>query len=498
MTTSGCCLENFDHTPSESASFGVWERKRKEHVDKTSKTPNKTPQGDRFIPNRNMMNIEVSRLHLQQEIPGKENKQQNNTFQDALLESNSEWRKNFFSSSSSSTCHHYQSALASSLLQNSYHEERSQSKILTFKQKAPKPQEGYVNSLKVLYSQNVLPISEQRRRMIRHIPQTPDRILDAPELVDDYYLNLLDWSHENMLAVALGSSVYLWNANTGDIQELCNVPQDEMICSVSWVPDGHHLAVGTSMNDVQLWDTHRGRQVRKMHSHSSRVGCLAWNGPILSSGSRDTTIHHHDVRIAQHHIETLRGHEQEVCGLKWNVDGTQLASGGNDNLLMVWDNLHSSQPKYRLDQHLAAVKAIAWCPWQSHLLASGGGTADRTIKFWNTTTGSCLQSIDTKSQVCALLWNRHDKEIVSSHGFSQNQLIVWKYPSMVKIAELTGHTSRVLHLAASPDGQTVVSGAGDETLRFWRIFEAAESKLDSSSKTWRSSQKSMMKTCNIR
>jgi cell division cycle protein 20 (cofactor of APC complex) len=184
--------------------------------------------------------------------------------------------------------------------------------------------------------------------------------------------------------------------------------------------------------------------------------------------------------------------------LKWNVDGTQLASGGNDNLLMVWDNLHSSQPKYRLDQHLAAVKAIAWCPWQSHLLASGGGTADRTIKFWNTTTGSCLQSIDTKSQVCALLWNRHDKEIVSSHGFSQNQLIVWKYPSMVKIAELTGHTSRVLHLAASPDGQTVVSGAGDETLRFWRIFEAAESKLDSSSKPWRNSQKRMMKTCNIR
>jgi len=49
MTTTGCCLENFDHTPSESASFGVWERKRKEHVDKTSKTPNKTPQVSLFL-----------------------------------------------------------------------------------------------------------------------------------------------------------------------------------------------------------------------------------------------------------------------------------------------------------------------------------------------------------------------------------------------------------------------------------------------------------------
>jgi WD40 repeat protein len=60
-------------------------------------------------------------------------------------------------------------------------------------------------------------------------------------------------------------------------------------------------------------------------------------------------------------------------------------------------------------------------------------------------------------QVCALQWNRHDREILSSHGFSQNQLALWKYPSMVKVAEFTGHTSRVLHLAQSPDGTTVVS-----------------------------------------
>ena len=41
---------------------------------------------------------------------------------------------------------------------------------------------------------------------------------------------------------------------------------------------------------------------------------------------------------------------------------------------------------------------------------------------------------------------------------------------MVKVKELTGHTQRVLYMAASPDGRTVVSGAGDETLRFWDVF----------------------------
>ena len=42
---------------------------------------------------------------------------------------------------------------------------------------------------------------------------------------------------------------------------------------------------------------------------------------------------------------------------------------------------------------------------------------------------------------------------------------------MRKIAELKGHTSRVLHLALSPDGTTVASAAADETLRFWKVFE---------------------------
>lgn len=41
---------------------------------------------------------------------------------------------------------------------------------------------------------------------------------------------------------------------------------------------------------------------------------------------------------------------------------------------------------------------------------------------------------------------------------------------MKKVATLTGHSLRVLYLAMSPDGETIVTGAGDETLRFWKVF----------------------------
>ena len=74
-------------------------------------------------------------------------------------------------------------------------------------------------------------------------------------------------------------------------------------------------------------------------------------------------------------MDLLSGHTQEVCGLKWSFDGSQLASGGNDNKLMIW-NLSSSQPVASFSEHQAAVKAIAWSPNQRGLLATGGGTAD--------------------------------------------------------------------------------------------------------------------------
>ena len=46
------------------------------------------------------------------------------------------------------------------------------------------------------------------------------------------------------------------------------------------------------------------------------------------------------------------------------------------------------------------------------------------------------------SQVCNLMWSKNVNELVSTHGYSLNQVIVWKYPSMQKIATLTGHTLR--------------------------------------------------------
>ncbi|GFT82417.1 hypothetical protein NPIL_335901 [Nephila pilipes] len=320
------------------------------------------------------------------------------------------------------------------------------------------------------------------RKAARKISRIPFKVLDAPELQDDFYLNLVDWSSTNVLSVGLGTCVYLWSACTSQVTRLCDLSADgDTVTSVSWAERGHLVAVGTHKGYVQVWDVGGNKCVSVLEGHSARVGALAWNGDILSSGSRDRLILQRDVRTPSLTPERrLGGHRQEVCGLKWSPDNQHLASGGNDNKLYVW-NMSSLSPIQTYTEHLAAVKAIAWSPHHHGLLASGGGTADRCIRFWNTLTGQPMQWIDTGSQVCNLAWSKHASELVSTHGYSQNQILVWKYPSLTQVAKLTGHSYRVLYLAMSPDGESIVTGAGDETLRFWNVFSKARSQKEAKS-----------------
>ncbi|KAK6937151.1 WD40 repeat, partial [Dillenia turbinata] len=402
-------------------------------------------QLDRFIPNRSAMNFDYAHYMLTGGGKSKENPGPTSPSKDQ-----------------------YRYLLAETLDMN-------RTRILAFKNKPSAPAKAIPHDISYFH------VRSKPVKPSRHIPQTSEKILDAPDLMDDYYLNLLDWGSSNVLAIALRNTVYLWDASTGSPSELVTV-DDEIgpVTSVSWAPDVRHLAVGLNNSEVQLWDSTANCQLRTLRgAHQSRVGSMDWNNHILTTGGMDGKIVHNDVRVRSHIVQTYRGHHYQVCGLKWSPSGEQLASGGNDNLLFIWDRTaassnNSTQWLHRFGDHTAAVKALAWSPFQGNLLASGGGDGDGCIKFWNTHTGACLNSTDTGSQVCALLWNKNERELLSSHGFSRNQLSLWKYPSMAKMAELTGHTSRVLFMAQSPDGCTVASASADETLRFWNVFGTAK------------------------
>ena len=395
---------------------------------------------------------------------------------------------------------------------------------------------------------------------LRKIPQEPERILDAPNLTDNFYYNPLDWGAKNILSVCLGSYSYLWNYNNLETNLLTQNKNEIEYCSSNFMDNGVCVALGLNDGDIELWDIEKKIKIRNLKGHNDRVGTLAWNGYNLYSGSKDTNILSHDVRIKNNIVMRLSGgHNKEVCNIKWNLDFKYLASGGNDNLVCLWDvrgkfnqndnsiwnflisqsddendemdndndnnndnnnvndsnkmeeenedeynsknnindngfisnrnkinylnnnflkknhklNKHDNiiEPLSIINKHKGPIRALAWSPWQRSVLATGGGKKDNFIRFYNADTKSIIGEYNTGSQVCQIVWNKYEKELISSHGNNKNPIFVWSYPKMNKITELTGHLSRALYMTMSPDGCTLVSGASDETLRFWNINE---------------------------
>ena len=342
-------------------------------------------------------------------------------------------------------------------------------RILAFKP-AP-PESSKPIDLRSQYNRPLKPANAASAQFRRRVLTAPERVLDAPGLVDDYYLNLLDWSSGNQVAIGLERNVYVWSAETGSVSCLLETAPDTYVSSVKWSGDGAYVSVGLGSGEVQIWDVEEGTKLRSMNGHETRIGAMGWNKHILSTGARSGLVFNHDVRVAQHKVAELVSHTAEVCGLEWRSDGSQLATGGNDNLVTIWDARSLNAPKFQKTNHKAAVKALSWCPWQNNLLATGGGSYDRHIHFWNTTTGARVNSIDTGSQVTSLRWSPHYREIVSSSGFPDNSLSIWSYPTLVRNIEIPAHETRVLHSCLSPDGQMLATAAADESLKFWKLFE---------------------------
>lgn len=352
------------------------------------------------------------------------------------------------------------------LSQNVLGRELTNVRVLSYKNK-PARQDPGQSELKVLFSHNR--DGGARPRANRSVPHQAMKVLDAPGLLDDFYSHPVDWSQSNVVAVALAETVFLFNAGSGRAEKLLSLPGGALVTSVRWHGKGGHLGVGTSHGEVQIWDGGEGqRQLRSLKGRSGRVGAVAWYEHVLSCGAADSEVHHHDVRQREHFVGRLEGHGDLVCGLEYNADGV-LASGSNDNTVCIWDRCNFSTALHSFG-HQAAVKALKWCPWNRHTLASGGGSADRQVCLWNASSGRMLQAADAESQVTAIAWGSHEKELVTAHGYSRNQLSLWRYPTLQKSTDLEGHGARLLDLTQSPDGSLVCSASADETLRFWRVF----------------------------
>lgn len=323
---------------------------------------------------------------------------------------------------------------------------------------------------KIIATTQIITEPRYKRIETRKVDTSPFKILDAPGVYDDYYLNILDWSSNDFISIGLADEIYLYDVKNKDVINLASF--DSSVYASSLKSNGRILSAGTSDGRIIFYDIETCKMVGHCNFHQTRVTSLDWNENILSSGSRTGLIVNIDMRDNKE-ITKLKMHTQEVCGLKWNNTKRYLASGANDNTINIWQ-LGSNSPRFSLSGHSSAVKALDWCPWRIDILASGGGSKDKTVKFWDIETGTCENSMEVSSQVCGLYFLSKYKEMITAHGYSENNICLWKVSNFKKISSFGKHDNRVLFTALNPDQTTMVSLAADENLKFWKILDKSE------------------------
>lgn len=172
-----------------------------------------------------------------------------------------------------------------------------------------------------------------------YINVVPDKILDAPYIIDDFSYSLLDWSSSNLLATALSESVYLWNGNNNETKLLMK-KEDNEICCIKWMQKSNIIAIGSTDSSIELWDADKHSGVRRMFGHNSgcKVTCLAWNTFYLASAGTDNRILIHDVRIKNHLLIHLVYPLKDITNLIWNYNDTScLVSCTKEGLITIWD-----------------------------------------------------------------------------------------------------------------------------------------------------------------
>ncbi|CDK24904.1 unnamed protein product [Kuraishia capsulata CBS 1993] len=316
-------------------------------------------------------------------------------------------------------------------------------------------------------------------------PEVSFKVLDAPGLRNDFYSNLVSWSAtSNKVAVGLNCAVYV-RSEIGETVPV-DLNDDEVITCVSF---SFHdlLAIGTKTGRIILCTPSNNKvEWSEILRPSTGVSCILWfkDSKIFIAGDElgDITFYQVETTPTGHKFSvklSMRCHQQQICGIALSRDQKQITVGGNDNCCTVWDISDIASPQLRFYlPHKAAVKAIAYCPWSPSLIATGGGSKDRMIKFWHANSGTLLDSFNAKGQITSLVWSKSKKQILATFGFSDFEepclICVYSYPSMKPVVQVPASSGmRVLSAVQSPDSKSICTAINDQSVRFYDFWESS-------------------------
>ena len=228
---------------------------------------------------------------------------------------------------------------------------------------------------------------------------------------------------------------------------------------------------GKEPKDKNVWPfkpTEASQQLavleRMLKGHKDWVNSVAISpdGTWLASGSADTTVKIWDIKTGECRA-TLEGHTERVTSLAITPDGETLFSGSKDNTIRRWQ-VGSRKLATILQGHTYFVIGMVVFDHGARLASCSGNERPPTIRLWNTTTHELSRVIMDEGNTCvnSIAVSMNGDRLVS--GGADGTVKVWNIANGERLMTLVGHSDMVNSVQITPDGRFAVSGSEDKTV----------------------------------
>ena len=158
-------------------------------------------------------------------------------------------------------------------------------------------------------------------------------------------------------------------------------------------------------------------------------------------------------------------HGVSVYTVAFSPDGRLLASGGNNNKVIIWD-IENNKEHWAIRGHSKSVMSVVFSP-NGELLASA--SHDGYVRLWQVTSKNRLHAFLHGGWVRSVAFSPDGNSLVSCGGGQKGSITLWDVHQKARISDLPGHNSIVDSIVFSPNGKFLASTSRDRTVKLWDI-----------------------------